>query len=469
MLRLLYCAILVMAAALLACSSPTPTPDPTATPVPTPTAPPPAMPTATPTPTATPIPPQPTIAPAPTAVPDPTAPAGMVAPSGALAPIDPSDPQVFLAALPANEQACLAANSDPMRLMTLAGMPGAAINSPQEVVAAVDCLSDDTLLRIFVSGMLTGIGPLSPESSDCLRAGFADYDLRSAMQPGANQGAAAAGDMAAFFLTLSCINDAEWLAAAPVLELNPGDRETLQCVIDTLGGPTELAAALEPDANGAPAPAYLTAAAQCGMNLTPESPATAGMLAPIDPNNPQAFLAALPASEQSCLAANSDPLRLLTLAGMPGPTIAAPQEAAALIDCLGDDTLMRVFLSGMLTGIGPLSQDTADCIRAGFASLDLRATMLAGAAESNPSAAMAGSMAAMFLSLSCLNEAEWQAATPALELNPNDHKILQCLRETLGGPAELAAALAPNADGLPSPAYLDAAAKCGVASGAAPG
>ena len=396
----------------------------------------------------------------------------MAVPAGALAPIDPADPQAFLAALPAAEQACLAANSDPLRLMTLAGMPGAAINSPQEMASALDCLSDDTLLRIFVSGMLTGIGPLSQASSDCLRAGFADYDLRSAMQPGANQGAAAAGDMAAFFQTLSCLNEAEWQAAAPALDVSPGDRETLQCVIDTLGGSAELVAALEPDAAGRPAAAYLSAASQCGMNLTPqspESPAATGMLAPIDPNNPQAFLATLPASEQTCLAANSDPRRILTLAGMPGAPIAALQEAAALIDCLGDDTLMRVFLSGMLTGIGPLSQDTADCIRAGFASLDLRATMLAGAAESNPGAAMAGSMAAMFLSLSCLNEAEWQAATPTLELNPNDRETLQCLRETLGGPTELAAALAPNADGLPSPAYLDAAAACGIASGAAPG
>ena len=392
----------------------------------------------------------------------------MAAPAGALAPIDPSDPQAFLAALPAAEQACLAANSDPRRLLTLAGMPGAAITSPQEVATALDCLSDDTLLRIFVSGMLTGIGPLSQASSDCLRAGFAGYDLRSAMLPGADQGVAAAGDMAAFFQTLSCLNEAEWQAAAPILELNPGDRATLQCVIDTLGGPADLAAALAPDANGAPAPAYLAAAAQCGMNLTPESP-TAGTIAPIDPNNPQAFLATLPASEQACLAANSDPMRVITLAGMPGAPIAAPQEAAATIDCLGDDTLMRVFLSGMLTGVGPLSQDTSDCLRAGFANLDLRSTLMAGAAESNPGAAMAGSMAAMFLSLSCLNEAEWQAATPALELHPDNHEILQCLRETLGGPAPLAAALAPDADGNPSPAYLDAAAKCGIASGAAPG
>ena len=391
----------------------------------------------------------------------------MAAPAGVLAPIDPANPQAFLAALPAAEQACLAANSDPRRVITLAGLPGAAITSPQEVADAIDCLGDDTMLRIFVSGMLTGIGPISPESSDCLRAGFANYDLRSAMRPGA-AGSDAPGDMVAFYQTLSCLNEAEWQAAAPVLELNPGDRATLQCVIDTLGGPSKLAAALEPDAAGRPAAAYLTAAAQCGMNLTPQSP-TAGMIAPIDPNNPQAFLSTLPASEQSCLAANSDPLRVITLAGMPGAPIAAPQEAAAAIDCLGDDTLMRVFLSGMLTGVGPLSQDTSDCVRAGFANFDLRSVLLAGAAESNPGAAMAGSMAAMFLSLSCLNETEWQAATPALDLHPDNREILQCLRETLGGAAPLAAALAPNADGNPSPAYLDAAAKCGIASGAAPG
>ena len=42
--------------------------------------------------------------------------------------------------------------------------------------------------------------------------------------------------------------------------------------------------------------------------------------------------------------------RAMTLAGLPGAEIASPQEAAAVIDCIGDDTLRRVTLQ---TGTAP--------------------------------------------------------------------------------------------------------------------
>ena len=42
--------------------------------------------------------------------------------------------------------------------------------------------------------------------------------------------------------------------------------------------------------------------------------------------------------------------RAMTLAGLPGAEIASPQEAAAVIDCVGDDTLRQVTLQ---TGTTP--------------------------------------------------------------------------------------------------------------------
>ena len=418
MLKLLYCAILVLAAALAACSSPTPTPrPPTATPVPTP-----------PPPTATPVPtPPPTVAPTPAATPEPTR-----ADAGAVAPIDLDDPQAFLSALPAAEQACLAANSNPMRVLTLAGLPGAAIASPQESAALLACLGDDTLLRIFLTGMLAGVGgPLSPESSDCVRAGFGNLGLRPVMLARAAEsdpGGAMFGSTAALFVALSCLNEAEWQAAAPALGMSPGDRATLRCVRETLGGPAAMAAALQlpADAAGRPA-AFVRAEAQCAANPTLAPPAAAGVIALIDLDNPQVFLSALPVAEQACLAANSNPMWVLTLAGLPGTEIASPQEWAAMIDCLGDDTLLRVFLSRLLPGVGPLSQESSDCVRAGFANFDLRSALLAGAAESYPGASIAGSMAAFFLALSCLNDADWQAAAPILDLDPADREGVRCL------------------------------------------
>lgn len=52
------------------------------------------------------------------------------------------------------------------------------------------------------------------------------------------------GSMSAFMLTLSCLNEEEWQAAAPALGMNPGDRERLQCVLEELGGPRGMAALL---------------------------------------------------------------------------------------------------------------------------------------------------------------------------------------------------------------------------------
>ena len=75
-----------------------------------------------------------------------------------------------------------------------------------------------------------------------------------------------AGGMAAFFLTFSCLDEDEWAAAAPALDMAPGDRETLQCVMKALGGPEGVAAALQPAGGGPPA-AFFEAAMGCGMPM----------------------------------------------------------------------------------------------------------------------------------------------------------------------------------------------------------
>ena len=89
-----------------------------------------------------------------------------------------------------------------------------------------------------------------------------------------------------------------------------------------------------------------------------------------------------------------------------------PEETAALIQCLEDETLLRLFLTGLIGQTGPLSAETSTCVRSGFANFDLRSVMLATPAESNEAAAMAVSMAGFLLTLSCLSEEEWQAVGP---------------------------------------------------------
>ena len=278
MSKLLHFAILVTAAALLACSNPAPTPVPTnasapaAAPVSSPTSESTAMPMSTPTPEtiATPDPAPttaPTATPEPTPTPEPEVTAEPAGATGAIAPLRMDDPEAFLAGLPDAERSCVSENSDPQALMAMLGAPELA--SPDEAEQLIQCLEDETLMRLFLTGLIGQAGTLSEETSECIRGGFSGFDLRSMMlasAAGGDEEAGMAGGMAAFFLTLPCLDEDEWAAAAPALDMAPGDRETLQCVMEALGGAEGVAAALQPAGGGPPA-AFFEAAMGCGMPM----------------------------------------------------------------------------------------------------------------------------------------------------------------------------------------------------------
>ena len=183
-----------------------------------------------------------------------------------------------------------------------------------------------------------------------------------------------------------------------------------------------------------------------------------GALAPFSTNDPQAFMSELSDAEQSCLAGNVAPQQVMALLGG-APDLVPPEETAALIQCLEDETLLRLFLTGLIGQTGPLSAETSTCVRSGFANFDLRSVMLATPAESNEAAAMAGSMAGFLLTLSCLSEEEWQAVGPTLGMGADDRDGLQCVLAELGGPEGLAAALQPGAG--PPTVFFEASAACG--------
>ena len=80
---------------------------------------------------------------------------------------------------------------------------------------------------------------------------------------------------------------------------------------------------------------------------------------------------------------------------------------------------------------------------------------------------MMGSMAGFVLTLSCLNDEEWEIASPRLGLGPEDRESLQCVMSKLGGPEGIAEALQPK-DGEPPLAYINAATACGLQTAGAP-
>ena len=444
MLKLLYFAIFISLTTLLACSGPETSSSPTAV-AQAPTS------ASVPAPTAAPVEePTPTDAPLET-TPEP----------GMLAPINLNDPETFMSQLSSAEQSCISENGDPRQLLMLMRGPGPG--SPQDAQELIPCLGDETLLRLFLTGLTGQTEPLSAETSTCVRSGFQDFDiatvlLSSSMGPG-GEAATMMGSMAGFVLTLSCLNEEEWQMASPRLGLRPEERESLQCVTSQLGGPAGLAAALQPR-DGEPPTAYTNAATACELQMVgppgPRTPDPTGM------NSTGLLVSDLSDAELSCLSEIGDPQQLLIL--MNSPDLASPEERDAMAGCLEHETLLKLFLKGFTDQAGPLSDDTSACVSAGFQNLDLPAMMLTNPEGPDEETGVVQVMAGLIIGLACLNEEEWQAASPALDLPPEGREPLQCVMNLLGGPEGVEASL-ESKEGEPPLALFNAAAECGMVMG----
>ena len=173
----------------------------------------------------------------------------------------------------------------------------------------------------------------------------------------------------------------------------------------------------------------------------------------------QALASVLSPDELGCILQNADPQVLQKL--MSAPDTATPEEAEGFLNCLQDDTLLLFFLVPFTSETGALSEETSACIRTGFGGLDLRALMLGTYAPPEDDAAMVAGMTGFLVTLSCLNQEEWEAASTALELGPYNPEGLQCVFEKVGGPEGLAAMASPDAG--PPIALFGAAVECNLA------
>ena len=164
-------------------------------------------------------------------------------------------------------------------------------------------------------------------------------------------------------------------------------------------------------------------------------------------------------AEQVCLSANIGPDRLMLL--VEAPDFATDEEGASLIGCLGHETLLRLFLSTVLDKTGTLSAESSACILDSFADTDLTALMVAAGsgAYEGPEDAMGVMMVSFLVTLSCLNEEEFQAAGPVLGMAPEDQQGLQCLLDKLE-PEGVAALMQP--DSGPPLALFSAALVCNL-------
>ena len=260
--------LIVTLATLTACSDTTPAPEEVPTPIQVSSGT--AAPASTDAPVSTPAPTErPTAAtkatPASTPTPEPTA---IPAPPAVLAPLQALDISALLSELSANELACI--GDDAGKLVRSLTGPSSAPR--EEQAKLIGCLEDETVARIFLAGFAPGPGPLSLETSDCVRAGFAVIDPREVMTAGieGDPGRAMAGSMAAFSVTTACLNDEEWAAAASMTGMGPDEREGMRCLLEQLGGPDQMAEAMIAAGEG-DFTDLAQAGADCGMDMGPAS------------------------------------------------------------------------------------------------------------------------------------------------------------------------------------------------------
>ena len=88
--------------------------------------------------------------------------------------------------------------------------------------------------------------------------------------------------------------------------------------------------------------------------------------------------------------------------------------------------------------------------------------------EGDPGRAMAGSMAALSVTIACLNDQEWEATASQVGMGPSEREGMRCLLAQLSGPGEMAEAMIAAGEGD----FTDlskAGAECGLDMGPAPG
>ncbi len=250
--------VLATLAVLTACSDPVPTPETAETPTP-------GTASATSPPSANTTEPTATTAPTPTTSPTPTPEAN--------SPLPGQGQEALLSSLSEDELDCI--GQDPERM--IAALTGGAPASMEEQAKLTKCLDDGTVDQLFIATIIPV--PLSQATSGCVMAGLDVIDPRAVMTAGleGDPQTAMAGSMAAFTVSVACLNDEEWAAAAPKLGMVPEDRDGMMCIMAALGGPAEMATAMTEAMAAeevAEDSALFMAGLECGMEPGPEPAAT---------------------------------------------------------------------------------------------------------------------------------------------------------------------------------------------------
>ena len=340
---------------------------------------------------------------------------------------------------------------------------------------AESCLSGNRLAAVRISMLSIAAGGFSVETQQCI------VELLET-DPALTQAFAQPGDVASgptALRLISCLTTQEAAKLTPAGEGPAPNPDEIACLIGELEGTPSgeriIAVLSGTDATGEgltmeESAALGEAVRACGIETefgfpAPEGAESQGLppddLRPVELSNPQQFFADLSHGERTCLGDKGMGPRDLAMLSNPPPG-GSSEVTAAIVNCLQDDTVLRLFLTQLVGQLEPFNVETAACIREGFVPLDLRALLAPSVAGQAPANSLALSMAALAVSVSCLNDAEWETYAPRLGMAPGDRAGFVCLLEALGGPAELVAAMQSASLGEAPAKFIRASQTCGL-------
>jgi len=167
-----------------------------------------------------------------------------------------------------SELACMAGTADTERLSRI--FAGQDEPAPEEWNVILDCLHDETQLRMLVGVFVEDPWPLSTEASECIRTAFEGVNLRLVMLAATQDDELDYTLVSGVFATVACLNYEDWGIASKVFDLDPGERQVTVCLMGAMGRTRGLTAALEAKDEGG----SLTQLAEetgCGMEKDGES------------------------------------------------------------------------------------------------------------------------------------------------------------------------------------------------------
>ena len=136
-----------------------------------------------------------------------------------------------------------------------------------------------------------------------------------------NPGRAMAGSMTALSVTVACLTDQEWEKTAPMLGMSPDERAGMQCLMEALGGPGQMVAAMTAAQEGEFAE-LASAGAECRLEMGPPAVQPPGTAPPASKATMEA-----PTPAPTTTTPGPTPTRMPTTA----PSTSAPTPTTTLV------------------------------------------------------------------------------------------------------------------------------------------